>query len=238
MPTFQRDDETTIHYEVHGTGFPVLTLAPGGMRSAGDFWARMPWNPVTELSGAHQVITMDQRNAGASTAPITGDESWATYAADQLALLDHLGVERCHVVGMCIGGAFIASLLTTAPERIERAVVLQPIGLDGNREAFHEMFDAWADEQRPAHPEAGPQQWAAYRSALYDSEFPLFSVPAEALGSVASPVLVLRGNDQYHPVSASELFVDSVPGARMLEHWKDEEHLPAAAAAIAGFLTG
>lgn len=242
MPTFQHG-EARIHYTEHGTGFPVLTLAPGGMRSAGDWWAKMPWNPVAELSGTHRVITMDQRNAGASTAPVTGTETWATYAGDQLALLDHLGVERCHVIGMCIGGAFIASLLTAAPERFERAVVLQPIGLDGsanggdgNRAAFHEMFDGWVEEQLAAHPEAGPEQWAAYRAALYDSEHTLFSVPTDALAGITHPMLVLRGADQYHPAAASELLAASVPGARLIERWKDEANLPAAAAAIAEFL--
>lgn len=240
MPVFQRDGDTpaTIHYEEHGSGFPVLTLAPGGMRSAGDWWAKMPWNPVTELSRDYRVITMDQRNAGGSTAPVTGTETWATYTADQLALLDHLGIERCHVAGMCIGGSFILGLLAAAPERFERAVVLQPIGLDDNRGAFHEMFDGWVDEQLAAHPEAGPEQWAAYRAALYDSEHALFSVPTGALAGIDTPMLVLRGNDVYHPVSASELLASSVPGARLIEQWKDGEHLPAAASAIADFLAG
>jgi pimeloyl-ACP methyl ester carboxylesterase len=236
MPTFHRDSDTEIHYEEHGTGFPVLTLAPGGMRSFGDMWAKMPWNPVAELSGDYRVITMDQRNAGLSTAPVTGEEGWDTYTADQLALLDHLGIERCHVVGMCIGGAFILKLLTTAPERFARAVPLQPIGLDGNRQAFHDMFDAWAEEVRPSHPEAGDDAWAAYRSAMYDVEDPLFSVPDSALPSIATPMLVLRGDDQYHPRKASELLAATAPNARLIERWKDPEHLPSATEAIAEFL--
>ncbi|HEY9416586.1 MAG TPA: alpha/beta hydrolase [Pseudonocardia sp.] len=235
MPTLQLDD-ATIHYEEHGSGFPVLTLAPGGMRSFGDMWSKMPWNPVAELSAGYRVITMDQRNAGSSTAPITGDEGWDTYAADQVALLDHLGIERCHVVGMCIGGAFILKLLTTAPERFARAVPLQPIGLDGNRQAFHDMFDGWAQEVRPDHPEADDDAWTAYRSAMYDVTDQLFSVPNSDLPEIDTPMLVLRGDDQYHPRSASELLAAEVPNARMIELWKDADHLPAATKAIAEFL--
>jgi pimeloyl-ACP methyl ester carboxylesterase len=236
MPTFQRGD-ATIHYEEHGSGHPVLALAPGGMRSAGSWWAKVPWNPVAELTG-HRVITMDQRNAGSSTAPVTGDEDWGTYAADQLALLDHLGVPRCHVVGMCIGGAFIARLLTTAPERFDRAVALQPIGLADNRAAFHEIFDGWAAELEPSHPEAGPQQWASYRANLYDGPDPLFSVPTSALAEVGSPLLVLRGDDRHHPRAASELMAATVPGARLVERWKGPADLPAATETIATFLAG
>jgi pimeloyl-ACP methyl ester carboxylesterase len=234
MPTFQRGD-ATIHYETHGEGRPILALAPGGMRSTASAWAKAPFNPVTGLTG-HRVITMDQRNAGDSTAPVTGDEGWGTYAADQLALLDHLGVERCDLIGMCIGGAFIARLLTTAPERFDRVVAMQPIGLAGNRDAFHEIFDGWAAELGPAHPEAGPEAWAAYRAALYDGEDPLFSVPTDALAGVSSPLLVLRGNDRYHPIAASELMAATVPGARLVERWKEPEHLPATAETITAFL--
>jgi pimeloyl-ACP methyl ester carboxylesterase len=237
VPVVTRDD-AEIHYEVHGSGFPVLTLAPGGMRSAGDWWAKMPWNPVTELAADYQVIAMDQRNAGSSRAPVTGNEDWDTYAADQLAVLDDLGVERCHVVGMCIGGAFIAKLLTSAPERFARAVALQPIGLDGNRAAFQEMFDGWAAELAPAHPEAGPDAWVSYRSNMYDGENTLFSVPDSVLPTIGAPVLVLRGDDVYHPRSASEVMASTVPDARLVELWKDPEHLPAATAAIAEFLAG
>jgi pimeloyl-ACP methyl ester carboxylesterase len=235
MPILERAD-ARIHYSVHGSGFPVLALAPGGMRSAGDVWTRVPWNPIMELAQDYQVITMDQRNAGGSSAPVTGQENWATYTADQLALLDHLGVRRCHVVGMCIGGPFILGLLHADADRVARAVALQPIGLDDNRDAFHDMFDSWAEEIGPAHPEAGPEQWAAYRAAMYDGPNVLFSVPESVLPTIDTPMLVLRGDDQFHPSSASELLASSVPGAKLIDRWKEPEDMPAARTAIAEFL--
>ncbi|MBO0878034.1 MAG: alpha/beta hydrolase [Pseudonocardia sp.] len=237
MPVVQRDD-VVIHYEEHGTGFPVLALAPGGMHSTASFWEKVPWSPVRELAGDYRVITMDQRNAGSSTAPVTGAETWATYTADHLAVLDHLGIERCHVVGMCIGGPFILSLLRAAPDRVARAVVLQPIGLDGNRDGFLEMFDNWRGELEPTHPEAGQDAWAAYRAALFGGDDVLFSVPDAELSTIGTPMLVLQGNDRPHPSSASRLLASSVPGAQLVERWKEPEHLPAATEAIAGFLAG
>jgi pimeloyl-ACP methyl ester carboxylesterase len=235
MATVERDG-AVIHYEVRGSGEPVLALAPGGMRSAAAIWATMPINPVALLADTHQVIVMDQRNAGASTAPVTGRENWSTYTADQLAVLDAVGVQRCAVIGMCIGGPFILGLLATAPERISRAVVLQTIGLDGNRAAFHEMFDNWAGELAAEHPEAGQEQWAAYRAGMYDVPHTLFSVPESRLAELSAPTLVLRGNDLYHPVSASELLAGRVAGARLVEEWKDEARLPAARHTVAEFL--
>ena len=131
MTAFERGD-AVIHYDEEGIpdGFPVLLIAPGGMRSFNDKWNEMPWNPRTALADRFRVIGMDQRNAGRSTAPITADSGWATYRDDQLALLDELGIECCHVVGMCIGGPYIAGLLTAAPERFASAVLLQPARLN------------------------------------------------------------------------------------------------------------
>jgi hypothetical protein len=51
---------------------------------------------------------MDQRNAGGrSRAPVTAQDGWHSYAADHIALLDHLRIDRCHLFGQCIGGSFI-----------------------------------------------------------------------------------------------------------------------------------
>ena len=127
---FFRNGNAKIFYEVEGEGTPVLLLAPGGMRSANAFWGNMPWNPRESLIDEFELIGMDQRNAGKSEAPIRSDDSWSDYTSDQLALLDHLGIEKCHLVGMCIGGPFIAGLLKTAPERFLSAVMLQPVGID------------------------------------------------------------------------------------------------------------
>jgi hypothetical protein len=90
MPIFKRDD-VELYYEEHGAGFPVLLIAPGGMRSAVSFWERTPWNPIEQLAPHYRVIAMDQRNAGKSVAPIRATDSWHVYTADQVALLDHPG---------------------------------------------------------------------------------------------------------------------------------------------------
>src|SRR5262245_44409868 len=63
MPIFKRDD-VELYYEEHGAGFPILLIAPGGMRSAVAFWERTPCNPIKQLAPHYRVIAMDQRNAG------------------------------------------------------------------------------------------------------------------------------------------------------------------------------
>ena len=130
MPTFRHGD-ASIHYEEFGQGFPILTFAPMGLQSVIDVWNRpsAPVNPITVFASAFRVIAMDQRNAGGrSRAPITAEDGWHTYAADHIALLDHLRIDRCHLYGQCIGGSFIMSLLKAQPDRIASAVLAQPIG--------------------------------------------------------------------------------------------------------------
>ena len=227
----------SIRFDDVGEGSPVLLLAPGGLRnSRADSWANAPWNPIDALSGTRRVIAMDQRNTGTSTGPVQEGDGWHTYAADQLALMDHLGIERFAVLGMCIGGAFILELLETAPERITAAVAMQPIGQDGNRDAFRGMFDAWRADLDDEHPEAGDASWESLWSDLFGGDQLLWSVPDESLGSIDTPLLVLRGNDQFHPAVASEQLAERAPNASLIRERKPEEHQPAARQAVEEFL--
>lgn len=228
--------DVRIHYEESGSGFPVLLIAPGGLRSSIDKWKNAPWNPIDQLAPQYRVIAMDQRNAGSSTAPVSGDDGWATYTGDQLALLDHLGVDRFHVLGMCIGGAYILSLLRTAPERVAAAVFLQPIGLEGNRETFHELFDGWHAEIADAHPEASDADWAALREHLYGGDDLLFSASTAQIAMMTNPMLVLMGDDVYHPQVASRTLAATAPNATLIERWKDPDSVPAAQKAVEEFL--
>ena len=50
MPHFERAG-TTIYYEEHGSGFPVLLIAPGGMNSTVEVWDRAAINPLALYAG-------------------------------------------------------------------------------------------------------------------------------------------------------------------------------------------
>ncbi len=234
MPIFTRGD-VNLYYEEQGKGFPLLLIAPGGMRSAISFWEKTPWNPITQLSPYYRVIAMDQRNAGRSSAPIRATDSWPVYTEDQLALMDHLGVDRFHVAGMCIGGSYDMGLIQAAPQRVASAVLFQPIGLLDNRKAFFDMFDGWAKELRPAHPEANDAAWETFKQTMYGGDF-LFNVSREFVASCTTPLLVLLGNDMYHPEATSRDIVALAKNATLIERWKEPEHQAAAKAAVERFL--
>jgi pimeloyl-ACP methyl ester carboxylesterase len=228
--------EIRIQYEVHGTGYPLLLLAPGGMRSGMAFWRRTPFNPVVELSAHFRVIEMDQRNAGASRAPVSATDGWHTYAADQLALLDELGVERCHLLGGCIGGAFALGLVAAAPWRVSAAVLQQPIGNSGtNRETFRALVEGWAEELLRDRPDVTREALAGLEANLYDHDF-VYSVTREQVARCPVPLLVLRGDDEYHPAATSEEIVSLAPRAELISKWKTGDDLAQAVARVTAFL--
>jgi len=234
MPSFTRG-AIEIYYETHGEGYPILLIAPGGMRSAIPLWQNAPWDPVAQLAAHYQVIVMDQRNAGRSRAPILESDGWQDYLNDQVALLDHLGVERLHVGGMCIGGSFSMGLIQAVPERVTAAVLFQTIGLADNRQAFYEMYDSWANELRPSRPDVTDAAWRALKHTMYDGDF-LFTVDREFVRRCPTPLLVLCGNDLYHPRETSLEIAQLAPHAQLVEDWKSPEAQPAARAALATFL--
>ena len=228
MPYLQKDD-IRLRYEITGKGYPLLLLAPGGMRSAISFWGASPWNPITAFSNDFMVIAMDQRNAGESTAPITASDGWHTYTADQIALLDHLDIEKCHLMGGCIGGPYCFGLINAAPGRFSAAIIQQTIGIDNNREAFYDMFDSWADDLKPLHPEVEDAAWRSFRSNLYDREF-LLNVDRDFVRQCELPLLVLLGKDLYHPETISREIVHLARNAMLIEDWKSNPEETAKAA--------
>ncbi|MEM9072608.1 MAG: alpha/beta hydrolase [Myxococcota bacterium] len=235
MPTFTRGGVSLV-YEEHGAGKPLLMFAPGGMRSRIAAWQRVQPNLIDALSKTYRVIVMDQRNAGASWAPIHATDGWSTYTNDHLALLDHLGIGRFHALGVCIGGSFIAGLALAAPDRLIAGAMLQPIGLDNNRDAFLELFDGWASEIKAKHPETAEEAWASFRANLYEGDKVLFNASEEELTSIQTPLLVLMGNDLYHPSSASRTIAARAPNATLVEQWKEPEFHGATLERIAAFL--
>lgn len=214
MPFFEKGD-TKIYYEVHGEGFPILLFAPGGMRSAMSFWHSSPWNPIDVLSKEFTVIAMDQRNAGQSRATISQQDGWHTYTQDHIDLLDSLNIEKCHVMGGCIGGPYCFGLIQAQPERVSAAIIQQTIGLDNNRDAFYDMFDSWAATFSEI-PSAALNQ---FRSNMYDREF-LLNVDEKFVEQCSTPLLVLMGDDLYHPQSISRKICELAPNSQLLEDWK------------------
>jgi pimeloyl-ACP methyl ester carboxylesterase len=235
MPVFEHAG-VSLYYEEYGSGYPLLLFAPGGMRSSSDFWRRSPFDPTAELAQDFRVIAMDQRNAGRSRAPVSTDDGWETYAGDHLALLDHLGAHRAHVLGGCIGSSYCLGLIKLAPERVSAAVLQNPIGLSPeNRPAFYEMFDGWAADLRKGRPDLSQAALDALRARMYDGDF-VFSVSREFVQACRTPMLILAGDDLYHPAAIAEEIARLAPNSELIAKWKTPDATPAAVARVRAFL--
>jgi pimeloyl-ACP methyl ester carboxylesterase len=235
MPTFKRGD-VSIHFEEYGAGYPILLFAPGGMRSSIEFWGNSPFDPTRELAANFRVIAMDQRNAGKSSAPITAADGWDTYTGDHIALLDHLGIKQCHVMGGCIGGSYSLGIIKAATPRVSAAILQNPIGLSPrNRELFFRMFDTWADALKLERPQLEDSALRQFRDRMYGTEF-VFNVSREFVRSCKTPMLILCGNDDYHPNETSREIAALAPNAELVENWKTPDVIGATVKRVREFL--
>src|SRR5450759_2156926 len=101
-----------IYYEHHGRGDPVLLVLPS-------WWPCDTWKVVVvpELSQRYRTIIFDCRGTGRSSRP-DGGYTVSQFARDSVALLEHMGVSRCHVVGFALGGAIAQAMAIERPDRV------------------------------------------------------------------------------------------------------------------------
>ena len=103
-----------MYYETHGSGQP-LVMIHGGL-GGGEGCAQLMEHHAEILSAQFQVISYDRRAAGRSETPTDG-YSIPNYAADLRSLLDHLGVNRAHVLGSSAGGPIALQFALEHPEQ-------------------------------------------------------------------------------------------------------------------------
>jgi pimeloyl-ACP methyl ester carboxylesterase len=221
MSVYQRGD-VSIYYEEHGSGFPLLLLAPGGLNSTVGFWSRMPINPLEIFPSEYRVIAMDQRNAGRSTGPLPIDDPWGGYADDQLGVLDHLGIDRFLAIGCCIGCSFILKLIERAPDRLVAGIMEQPIGSDETNPGVFgpRIYTQWGQDLAEKRADITLDQVNAFGRRMWAGDF-VFSVPREFLSTVEHPLLVMPGNDPAHPTGIGLEVARLLPRSELLERWKE-----------------
>ena len=112
----------SIDYSVTGDGPPVLLICGTGQPA--DLW----FAQVTDLTAAgHTVITFDNRGCGRSEAP-PAPYLVADMAADTAALIEHLGLGPCDVIGYSLGGYIAQELAVTRAGLVRRLVLLAGAG--------------------------------------------------------------------------------------------------------------
>lgn len=220
-----------IHYEVTGEGYPVLLFAPGFLSARIERWRTNParpgvaqdWvDPIPVLSPHFKVVALDVRNAGASRVAIGPADDWTAYTADHLALLAHLGITRCHVMGACIGVSFAYALAEAQPGLVSALVLQNPIGLAGNRDVVQGEYDQWA-AQVATWPGVDAALLPALGQRMFGGEF-LFSVSRDFVASCDLPTLLMPGDDRMHPTEISADIAKLSPRVEVLSSWKGAGH--------------
>ena len=129
MPNVPIRDILT-YYEEAGSGDPlILVMGLGGDMQA---WALQ----VPALAKQFRVITFDNRGSGRSSSP---DKPYtiAGMADDLAALMDHLGIEKAHILGWSMGGYIAQEFALKYPARVNKLILLATAGyIDGYGKAI------------------------------------------------------------------------------------------------------
>jgi 3-oxoadipate enol-lactonase len=232
VSTFARGGVETA-YVVEGSGPALLLIHGVGARL--DSWDGV----VAALGGRLTTIRHDLRGHGdSSKAP--GPYSVELFAQDARALLDHLGIARCHVAGHSLGGMVAQRLALDAPERVDRLVLLSTAGgrtreergrvlerlalvQDGiPGEHFRRSVGRWfSDEFQQRHPELiqrhaarnmenDPRGYAAAYRVLATTDL------ADELGRIRAPTLIVTGEgDAGSSPRMARLMHERIPGSRL-----------------------
>jgi pimeloyl-ACP methyl ester carboxylesterase len=220
-----------------GAGDPVVLLHPGITDSR-------IWDGLVPLLADRRVVRFDRRGFGQS--PVATEPFQAM--GDLVAVLDHLGAERAHLVGNSMGGETSLALAVTSPERIASMTLLCP-GIGGypwpdpapEEQALYERYYA-AKKARDIDSlvEIGLAEWC--RSGTDDYLADQLRRTTEAdflqgdleqdnpeqwdlLPDVAVPTAVIAGErDPADSLQASLDLADRIPGAELVR--LDVDHVP------------
>ena len=140
---FFDSDGVRIRYIEQGAGEPVV-LVHGYMGTAEASW--VVTGIFQTLAKDHHVIALDCRGHGKSDKPHDPHQYGPEMALDVVRLLDHLKIQKAHIVGYSMGGTITAKLLTMKPERFLSATLGVAGGLLDPTEQEIKFFEQVADE--------------------------------------------------------------------------------------------
>jgi pimeloyl-ACP methyl ester carboxylesterase len=198
-----------IRYEEAGKGFPMLVLPGGGLNAkvetlghAGSF------NPLTEFADTHRCIALDIRNAngGGTTGPLDVERGWDAFTDDQLALMDHLDIEKFVVTGFCIGGPLIWNLIRRAPDRVAAAVLAHPSGFRPEQPDvfYRNNIGGWAPRLLETRSDITEDMVEQFLHKLYGAnpDF-VFTVSRDFVRACEIPVLIMPDDAAAHPYACA-----------------------------------
>lgn len=231
MPVMLTQD-TSIDYDVYGHGPPLLLI--GGLG-----FGRWAWfKQVPALSQHFRTIAFDIRGEPSLAHGV------ADLTAEVVALLDHIGVEKTHVLGTSLGGFVAQELALERPDLVDRLVLIctsyggvgpEPISFQAlgrmlgwgssNPEdaARRGLETATSDAYRSDNPEEFDLvlRWRLADSpSLSDYSQQVMAGArfdsSREVGNIGSPTLVIHGSDdRYVPLANAVALAEAIPDSRL-----------------------
>ncbi len=228
--------DVRCHYDILGNAEPLLLIHGLGVTCRS-------WEAVaTELAGDFSLIMPDNRGVGRSL-PKRPPRTLSDLTSDLVELLDHLQIERAHVMGISLGGIIAQKLAIDHPSRIDRLALVsctheftpylrRIIGLLGQvlRKFPAEMF-ARTFELLGASPQFVDADPERFESRIRTKCGPTVSRAAlgrhlrclcseegkDNQGQIAAPTLVIAGEyDALIPWCYSRHMACSIPNSRFV----------------------
>jgi 3-oxoadipate enol-lactonase/4-carboxymuconolactone decarboxylase len=229
-----RANGVDLHYELTGpAGAPVIAFAHS-IGATMHMWDAQ----VSAFAGRYRCLRYDTRGHGASEViaePATVD----TLADDLAGLLDALGIERAHVVGLSLGGMTGQAFALRYPERLDRlALVATSAEMDKavwrerieivKREGYDSFIDVTMVPRwfTPAFAEAHPDVVAGFRARMLGNDphgyaasanvIATLDLPDRISGITAPTIIIVGADDPATPVAMSERIRSLIPHAEMV----------------------
>ena len=211
-------DGISTRYEMVGSGPPLLMYAPGGFDATLEKWstqgiyAKIKF--LDHLPKNYTCIAFDRRECGQSGGRVER-VTWQHYVTQGRGLLRHLGFERAHVMGGCMG--------------VSCAVAFGADPRGGPWASVIKRDPAFAEAYAKQNAEAYKLIVAAMARSLFDRDTAPGAEPEDLL-RLDIPALVIPGRDASHATSAARYLEECLPRA---EYWdvpvagQTEETVPA-----------
>lgn len=228
MPIFENGD-VKIHYEEAGSGFPLLVIPGGGLEATIAGLDKHAFNPLNEFSDTYRVIALDLRtaNTGQSDGPIDPKRSWDIFTDDQLALMDHLGIDNFMVMGFCIGGPMIWNLLKRAGDRVVSAVLVHPSGYTSSHHSrsYDNNMSAWGPKFVQRRPDFNMDIVSDFLNDMYTNKADfVYTVDRDFVRNCQTPILVLPDDIPAHPFAAAMESALLAPNSQVsIYPWKEND---------------
>lgn len=226
------------YYTISGAG-PCVVLCHG---YTGNHQSWMHQIPV--LSQKYQVVAVDHRGHGSTDAPSSADAySIPIFASDVSAMLNHLGINKCCIVGHSLGGFIALHLVLEYPHLVSSLVLVDTssagfyipgyaeLGEKLNEIACQEGMEA-AFEYNAEHNPTARKRFEKYPGAREISKRRMLETSVDGyvytrqamskredltprLGEISVPTVVVVGEDDTPFRQPSEVMAKGIPGARL-----------------------